>query len=249
MKNLSKFSGSLAVAAVILATSSEAAAGPLDFDRNNFFIISAERMFGFSYSSVKVETGDVTSTQKTTAFSLLTPAGGALSTPSIGLHYSVIPALTIGANLGLSRTSPSTTVETPKETKDTDGDPTTNLLFGPRVGYIFGFSNAFYLWARGGITYARSSTSSETTDATTGKVTASADTTTSIVALSLDPMFVVTPVNRFGIMFGPVFDVGLSASTKTESTVVSGSSSKTDSTTQDFSPLNIGLQFGLVGYI
>ncbi|MCU0657754.1 MAG: hypothetical protein MUF64_21575 [Polyangiaceae bacterium] len=247
MKNLLKPLLATAVASCLFGISSEAAAGPLDFDRNSFFILSAERMFGFNYSSTKTEetagNTTTTTTDASTGIGLLSPSGGnPFSTPSLGLHYSVIPALTVGASLGLTRISTSTTSEQGGTKVETEGDPTTTILFAPRVGYIFGFTNAVYLWARGGISYYRSSTSSEET---VGNNKTTTESTNSGLALSLDPMLVITPVNRFGITLGPVFDIGLSGADKTET----NSGSTTTTTERDVKTSNYGLQFGILGYL
>ena len=80
MKNLLKPLLAVAVASSLFGISSEAAAGPLDFDRDSFFIVSAERMFGFNYTSTKtdVTVGNSTSTftNNATGVSLLAPTGG-----------------------------------------------------------------------------------------------------------------------------------------------------------------------------
>jgi hypothetical protein len=251
MKNLLKPLLATAVASCLFGISSEAAAGPLDFDRDSFFIVSAERMFGVGFSSTKSEVPEGnqtrTTTDSTTGVGLLAPAStNPYNTPLLGLHYSVIPALTVGASLGLTRVSTKTTVETNGKKEETEGDPTTGIIFAPRVGYILGFSNSFYLWARGGITYFQASSSGENS---TGTQTTKTESTVSALAFSLDPMFVVTPVNRFGFMFGPVLDLGLSGKSKTETTTTIGSTSNTETRETDRKINNFGLQIGIVGYI
>lgn len=247
MKNLLKSSLAVAVASCLFGISSEAAAGPLDFDRDSFFIVTGERLFGFDYSSTKtdVTAGNTTTTRtdKATSFSLLSPSGNnPYNAPSVGLHYSVIPALTIGAQLGLVRSSSTNSSEANGKTVESDGPTSSGFLFAPRIGYIIGPSNAFYIWARGGITYFQGSSSIETS---TNNVVTKSENTRSGLALSIDPMFVVTPVNRFGIMFGPVLDLGLSGKDKTETTT----GSTTNSQENDSKITNFGFQFGLLGYI
>lgn len=247
MKNLLKPLLATAVASCLFGISSEAAAGPLDFDRDSFFIVSGERMFGVGVSSTKSEVTQggqtSTTTNSTTGVGLLAPAStNPYNTPLLGLHYSVIPALTLGASLGLTRVSTKTTTEAGGTKTEVEGDPTTGILFAPRVGYILGFSNSFYLWARGGITYYQASSSGETG---TGAQLTKTESSTSALAFSLDPMFVVTPVNRFGFMFGPVLDLGLSGKIKTESTT--GTTTTTNEI--DSKTTNFGLQIGIVGYI
>jgi hypothetical protein len=247
MKNLLKPLLAASVASCLFGTTREAAAGPLDFDRNNFFIATGERMFGLGLSSTKTEVtaGNTTTTITTsdTGIGLLTPAANnPFNTPALGLHYSVIPALTLGASLGLTRLTSKTTTEIGSNKTETKGDPTTTLLLAPRVGYIFFFSNAFYLWARGGISYYQSSSSGEQT---VGTQTTKTESTTSALALSLDPMFVFTPVARFGFLFGPVLDYGVSGKSKTETTI----GTNTTPNEVDFKTTNFGFQFGLMGYI
>jgi hypothetical protein len=247
MKNLLKPLLAASVASCLFGATREAAAGPLDFDRNSFFIATGERMFGVGLSSTKTEitvgNTTATTTQSTTGIGLLAPAANnPFNTPTLGLHYSVIPALTLGASLGLTRTSSKTTVETGGTKTEKEGDPTTTLLFAPRVGYIFFFSNAFYLWARGGISYYQTSSSGEETN---GTQTIKTSSSTSALALSLDPMFVFTPVARFGFLFGPVLDYGVSGKDKTETTIGTNTTTKE----VDFKTTNFGFQVGLMGYI
>ena len=215
----------LATASCLLATAAPAVAGPLDFDHQQALIITAERLFGYSYSSTK-DAGDNKSIDSN--FSLLAPSGGAgaaYGAPTIGVHYPVIPALTLGLNLGLVRTGGS--IE-PKGGTSQDKDSSLGILLAPRVGYVLGINEGAYIWLRAGISYYRSSTGDD--DKT--KVV------TSGVGLSADPMFVLTPVNHFGIMVGPVVDYPLSGSTKVG-----------DGNSADLTITNFGLQFGLLGYL
>lgn len=244
MKN-SKLLLSLAAVGGLLGSTSEASAGKLDFDRDSFFVVSADRTFGFSYAQDKSETTQgsttITSTRKSTDVSLLIPNGGSpYNVPQFSLHYSVIPALTLGAGLGFRRSSGEATIEGGGQSTTVEGTPVTTFVIAPRVGYIFGFSNAFYLWARAGITYYN--TSSESKDAKTNSTTKSSD---SGLALSVEPMFVFTPVNRLGISFGPVLDLGLTGKDKNETT--SGGTTTTVET--DHKTTGFGLQIGLLGYI
>lgn len=251
MKNLLKPLLATAVASCLFGISSEAAAGPLDFDRDSFFIVSAERMFGVGFSSTKTEFTEgnqtTTVTRSETGVGLLAPTGtNPYNTPLLGLHYAVIPALTVGASLGLTRVSSKTTTETNGPKTEDEDDPKTGILFAPRVGYIFGFSNSFFLWARGGITYFQSSSGGESKEA---NVTTKTEKSNSALAFSLDPMFVVTPVNRFGFMFGPVLDFGISGKDKTETTTTTNSTTTTETKENDSKITNFGLQIGIVGYI
>ncbi|MCS6898749.1 MAG: hypothetical protein RMJ98_04990 [Myxococcales bacterium] len=247
MKNLFKPLLPVTVALGLSSATREAAAGPLDFDRGNFLIATGERMFGFGLTSTTTEisVGNQISrtTQSDTGIGLLVPAGGnAANTPTLGLHYAVIPALTLGASLGLTRTSSKVTTEVGGKSETKEGDPTTGILLAPRVGYIFFFSEAFYLWARGGVSYYQTSTSKEET---AGTQTTKTSQSTSATMLSLDPMFVFTPVARFGFMFGPVLDYGVSGKNKVETTV----GSTTNTQELDFKTTNFSFQFGLMGYI
>ncbi|RYE80358.1 MAG: hypothetical protein EOO74_02250 [Myxococcales bacterium] len=225
MTTFSRFSALSAVAAAAAALLSpsvaEAAGG--DFDTQPNLIITAERLFGYSYSSTNLP-GDSKSTDSN--FSLLIPSGGAGSVyggPSVGVHYPIIPQLTLGAQLGLLYTSGTNKVGDVSKDKDS----TFGFLLAPRVGYILGINPGAYIWLRGGLSYFRSSTGGEDDK----------DTVYSGLAVSIDPMVVITPVNHFGITIGPTVDLPLTGSSKTGDTSV------------DVTTTQIGLQFGLLGYL
>jgi hypothetical protein len=73
-------------------------------------------------------------------------------------------------------------------------DGPSGVLFAPRVGYAFEFSNSFGFWPRGGLTYRNFSAGNNRDEE---------------LALTLEGMFYGSPVNHFAFIFGPAFDIGL----------------------------------------
>lgn len=223
LSRLSVLSAAAAAAAALLSPARAEAAGG-DFDVQQNLIITGERLFGYSYTSTK---GPQDSKNVDSNFSLLVPSGGggdatAYTGPSVGIHYPVIPQLTVGAQLGLLYAGGSTK----QGDVSKDKDSTFAFYLAPRVGYILGINPGAYIWLRGGVSYFNASTGD-----------GDQEFTRSGFGVTIDPMFVLTPVNHFGITLGPTVDLPLSGSHKSGDTSV-------DHTTTQF-----GLQFGLLGYL
>lgn len=224
------------LSAVVAAPSALAA----DMGSAGTIYIGAERMFGLSFNHEKREPAGGTVTNSHTDIGLLWNPGlnSPYTIPRMGIDFAVIDNLTVGAGLGFWTSSSSTKTETGGTTVDQDGDTTTAVLFSPRVGYMIGLSDRLGIWLRGGFTYFSISSSSPERNGT--KTTSSSNG----LAFSLDPIFVVSPVEHFGFFGGLMVDLPLSGKVKGETTT--GGSTTTNETDTKFQ--NIGLNFGILGY-
>jgi hypothetical protein len=230
------------LSAVVAAPSALAA----DLGASGTIYLGAERMFGVSANSFKVDR-DGTSTYSNTDIGLLWTSSHTLgdnatpspyTVPRIGFDYAIIPNLTIGGALGFASSSVSIKSERNGATVTQDGDTVTAFLISPRVGYIIGISDSVGIWLRGGFTYFNLSDK--------GPEVNGRKSTNSVngFAFSLDPILVLSPVDHFGFFGGIMVDLPLSGTLKNE-TVQPG---RTDSVSYDAKATNLGLNFGLLGY-
>jgi len=203
------------------------------------FALSADRLTGISHTSIKTEEGDVTETSSMTTITLLTNTLGtrvsAYSSPRVGGDYFVIDGLSLGAAIGLIHTSSSEELEMDGTSIEEDGPSMTGFLIYPRVGYALMFQDNLGFWPRGGITYASASSTFELPNDDEVKQSQSA------LALSLEALFVFSPVPHVAFTGGPTLDLGLSGSYENDPAVG-------DTVEQDIKATDIGLQLGITAF-
>jgi hypothetical protein len=217
------------------------------------FILSADRLFGLSFWSWKTDRDNgVTATLSGTSINLLSGSdmnidrdGFAIpspySTARLGFDYVVASNITLGGSLGFVSRSGTDEVDNNGETNSNDLPSIIEFIVNPRFGYALVINPTVALWFRGGITYF--SEHAELKE-TRGTATFTSSLSLNGFALSLDPQLVITPVPHFGLTLGPVADIPLSGTTKTE---VSGAATGSQEHTSKIT--NFGLTFGLLGYI
>ncbi len=167
------------------------------------------------------------------------PGGGGLAAPGLmiprlALDFFVVESVSIGGSL-MYFTS-SSEVET--DAGSSDGPTNSTFVISPRVGYAMAFDETFSLWPRAGITYLSSKTETTTTGATGSSTSTS---TFSGMALTVEAMVGISPIENFAILAGPYVDYGLSGTVKDEP--ASGSSTETDAKVTSY-----GLTVGILGY-
>jgi hypothetical protein len=167
--------------------------------------------------------------------------------PRLGFDYVLLPHLTIGGNAVFYATlgSGGNVCNGAMCNNPTGGNGSGNV-FGivPRVGYVLGLSNLFSLWLRGGVHYYHEHTSTPVPNGgCAGNY--SDDGNLELFGLTLDPQFVITPVNHFGFMLGPTVDWGFAGSVSTD--VPNGCNARTI-TSYGLAGLNVGLNGGLMGW-
>ena len=116
----------------------------------------------------------------------------------------------------------------------------TVLAFAPRIGYAMALTPLIAFWPRGGITYY--SIKSERTSQPPTPVTTK--NTISGVGLNLEPMFVFSPADHFGIIAGPVIDIPLSGTSSSTQTPRARNPGPDDK----IKFANYGITVGLLGY-
>jgi hypothetical protein len=225
--------------------------------RGPHFVISAERLTSIlSWSQGSKSTGTFTDPATGTSFTStnegeesgtdvsLLSAGGFLdnpfSLPRVGFDYMFSNGLTIGGSLSYVVTSGESEDKDSDGTTRTEDRPTVDIfLLAPRLGMFLGATPKLGIWLRGGIT--RWALSSERDrdngDGTTTRTTYAA----TLVAVTLDPQLVISPVPHVGITVGPTLDIGVSGSAET-----TGSSSTSGSVDTELTASSYGVTAGLV---
>lgn len=166
-----------------------------DFLGKGSLIIGAERVFGFSSSSLKPKDYDAI---KTTQWGILW-GGGATNVfqiPRMAIDYVAFDQVTFGGSLGIAHTStttPGTTTGTITIPESTDSQ--TNWIFAPRAGYIFGGKGVLSLWVRAGFSV---------WSMPTGGMNSAWGT-----ALNFEPEIIISPWKHVGVYLGGVVDFGL----------------------------------------
>jgi hypothetical protein len=228
------------------AQAQEAAALGSSFARAGTVAIGAERMFGFSRSSLTVQQeqppSDTEATTTLNRFSLLGRTAfspqfpSPYSTPRFGIDFFPIDGLSFGGSLTYVTESGETETETPAGSQTEDTDPGSGFLISPRVGYGLMFSEVFGIWPRGGITYF---TAGEENKNAAGQTTS--ESTIKGLAATIEVPLIISPVDHVGFTIGPTLDIPLSGSSETDPT------DPADATTEfDVKFMDIGVHAGLL---
>jgi hypothetical protein len=124
------------------------------------------------------------------------------SVPFVAAHGVVGSGLTFGGGIGYQTDSQKDGLLT----KDVSA-----LSVAPRVGYIVDLGSVVSIWIRVGVTYSSQTTErSSECPPNTFCTPQSLKQTRSMFDLSLDPMFVFSPLPHLGLLLGPTIDVALS---------------------------------------
>lgn len=186
----------LGVLAGLALTSSAAVAA--DFAEQGEFIVSGDRLVGFTHSSQSVDPdlpgqNDIDTNYDN--FALLGQSemtGGftsPYSIPRVSFDYFVIDGLTIGGSLVFDTLS----VNGDNNVGDYDA---TLFALAPRIGYAFMFSDVAGFWPRGGFTFYHLSEDVQNSSETG-------------FGFNLDFPFVFVPAEHTAILVGPAIDLGL----------------------------------------
>lgn len=231
-----------AFAVFAFSSSAFAQKTPAGMGTQGSLTVSADRLFGVLFSSTYIETKGTPSSETSVRSTDIIIVNGRAKTagPRVGLDYTVIPNLTVGAAFGIGFGSTSVKDKKGSEENSKDGASSFDVLLAPRVGYLIDFSDNLGLWPRAGITFFRSSTQEDDKDAK-GTTITQKDTFQQISA-TLDVPLVIAPADHFAFTAGPFLDFPLTSSGKRE---------ETGKPSQDLDPApkvtNLGLAFGLLG--
>jgi hypothetical protein len=212
-------------------------------------VLSADRLFGLSFSSISTEpgTGGGKTTDSRTSIALLWPPLTAVSyspyqIPHASLDFIVPGGLSVGGSLGFISGSGTRKTEAANggASVERDDPSITILTFAPRVGYALGLAPSIVFWPRGGITFYSIKQDSTTT---LGMQSVTTKNTISGLGLNLEANVVLMVAEHFGIIGGPVLDIPLSGTSSTEVTPQTGPAPADDKV--KFT--NYGLAIGLLG--
>jgi hypothetical protein len=172
-------------AAVVLAASAASADPRLGYKGDA--ALSADRIMGITWSRRHRELGNQSQNDNVTGVTFMwrgdvqpTP----FEAPRLSFDYFVIDSLNIGGTVGYASYG--------------DDADEAHFLLAPRVGYLFGISDAWGFWLRGGLTY--------------HSVSRPGNGDEDGFAFTAEGMFTVTPVDHFGFVFGPTFDMDFTGS-------------------------------------
>lgn len=222
-------SAAVALASLLALGSADAQDRP--FGATGQMILSADRLFGLHFWSVKTEQNAMganpasTITLSGTDIDLLwgTSFGGGSAIaagsadvyqiPRLAFDYVFGPGITVGGALGYLHRAGSSSTTTNSTTVSRDQPSANGFLLSPRGGYALALNPLLAIWLRAGISYF--SLSDEGTN--------NAGTTTTKhnlhgFSLGLDPQLVITPIANAGFMVGPIADIPLSGNFNTEQT-------------------------------
>jgi hypothetical protein len=229
-RRLGWYASSVLGLSLLLATVQRAVAAPA-FGEAGRFALTAEDVTGYSFRSLKYwDRNDRTVEYSRSAFSFALASGGV----RLGLHYFVIPGLSLGGTVGYESVSGSNTYQDNPGTWSTDVPTNNHFVLAPKVGYVLMFTDVVGFWFRAGLGYERFKLRASEGDSRDYY-------RESFLMASADILFVCSPIPHFGLFVGPTGDRSLV-----------GSHFVRDVTNGDYSNdsrfWRLGLTSGLIGY-
>jgi hypothetical protein len=218
----------------MLAGERAASAQTQQFGDQRQLVITAENLFGFSMERHGENENNIEQSRTYNQFSVL--GRHALSPtargPWVGAHYFIIPNLSLGATLAFQSGGGSATVSSAGRTVTQDADSTFAFIFLPKVGYTLMFNEIIGFWFRGGPGFMSASTSDPDSDRGSSQTR---------WFLSVDALFVVTPVQYFGFYAGPQANISFAGTNSDRQ--VNGVTTSWDASFRSFS-----IDAGMFGY-
>jgi hypothetical protein len=217
-----KWIGALVVLGVTLGSSS-AFAQMENFGKKGSVGLSAERLFALFYTA-KLSLEDGQGRSHNHSYSgvgfgwAANSAYDPFNTPRFGIDYFVIDSLSIGGGLGYA-----------KFTDDDGNADYTQFLLAPRVGYWIPIGGVVGFWPRGGFTYHSRDPDGDNNNE-------------SGLALTLEGMFGIGPVEHFAFLVGPTLDLDFIGSHQ-----CNGAAGREDDCKWRYS--SFGIQVGLMGWL
>lgn len=213
-----------------LTTDAFAAPPPVDG-----LTVGLERTFGLSIGSRSYRAGGADVTHSSTGFSLglggfsMGVAGNATllpiyNRPRLSVDYVMKNAVTFGGAIGFATGTYSTESEVGNTSVTVNAPDATMFLIAPRGGYMFGLTEHFAIWPRGGFSFVGVSMDDNDAD----------DPAATAWALSVDVPFLYA-IGPMGAFLAPSLDLGLGGS------IDVGNAEPSTSVTE------FGIQFGFFG--
>lgn len=177
--------------------------------------VGLERTFGFSLASRSYRAGGADVSHSSVGFSLglagfsMGVGGNAAvlpvyNRPRLSVDYVMNNALSLGGAIGFATGTYSTESEVGNTSVKVDAPDATMFLLAPRAGYMFGLTEHFAIWPRGGFTFVGISMDDNDDDTDD-------DPSATAWALSVDVPFVYA-IGPMGAFLAPSFDLGLGGS-------------------------------------
>jgi hypothetical protein len=252
--------GLLAVLAAVVLTWSphaDAAGDANGFGQKHQLIFTADRLVPvLSFTRVSVDSNpnpNTTQTQSTSGsnFSLLWGSNFYLennihSLPRVAVDFTVIEHLTIGGAIAIAfgvGGTVTTETETGGTRRTVERDAPRATVFGiaPRVGYIIPLGDSLALWPRGGFAFYSVRFKQEFDQ---NNNTISQSRGDSVFSLDLDPQLAIVPFEHFYFSLGPLVNIPITGTRKTETTT----NSQTTSVSNDMSIFQFGITASLGGF-
>jgi hypothetical protein len=232
----------VAAAGLLLAAKPAWAQGQVRFGEARQMAITAENLFGLSSESMTVkypppplDVGDASDTSTRIGFLFGSHQGGRVpSGLRIGVHYFIIPSLSVGGTVGIESRDGSISYRdqqtgvTVSRSKQSD----TSFVFLPKVGYALMFSDVLGFWFRGGVGYANDTVHNDVDPA---------HESTSFWLVSAEALFVVAPLPHFGFYVGPSAELSFHGS-------FDNTNNQGVTTSYSASYQRFALDTGLIGY-
>jgi hypothetical protein len=213
-----------------------------EFGEQGHVAFSAERLFGVHgthvYEELDPHAVDGTQEVEDDYIGLsfgwrgpVSPQSSPFDTPRLAFDYFIIDRLSVGGSIAYASGSDDSGDFSPAGLAVPVGSGPSDysaFLFAPRAGYALMFSDWVGIWPRLGLTYHTFSVSNIFSE--------------DGLALSIEAMFVLAPVEGFGILIGPTADFDLFGSRDYEAAWSGGNN-------VDRSYRTFGLQVGLMAWL
>jgi hypothetical protein len=199
-----------ALAAPTARAEDETAKPSSPFRPRHGVLLSAERLFGFTYLSRSEDqpnagngTGTPTIDTSGTTFGPLGPAAttALYSSPRLAFDAQVWRGFTAGAAISYFRISVKRTIDGAGVFTNSSTSTLSAVVLAPRVGYLAPLTASVALWPRVGFTYFRAWTSSNGSQ------------TLGLYALTLEVPLAFRLTEHVLLLAGPTLDLGLAGTT------------------------------------
>jgi hypothetical protein len=227
---------------LVAKPASAQAAGQGRFGEARQMAITAENLLGFSSETVTrhdqppAPFSDDSNT--TTRIGFLFGSHDGSTVPSgvrVGVHYFIIPSLSLGGTVGFESRGGSVSVRDPQTgatvSQSKQGD--TAFVFLPKVGYALMLSDVLGFWFRGGLGYATNTLHPQAANP--------GHESLSFWLASAEALFVVTPLPHFGFYVGPGAEMSFSGT-------FSDTNPQGVTTSYSASYQRFAIDTGLIGY-
>jgi hypothetical protein len=232
-----RVAAALALAFMFVAVPARAEKPPAAFGASGQLIVSADRMFGLSFATVKTVDGttSTTDTVSSTDVSAFWVPGATTpyELPRVSFDYVAALGITVGGSVGFFSQSSKQTSQGAGISSRGDGPSASGFQLAPRIGYVLPLSGVVAFWPRAGVTYYRLASES---------ANGLLKTTMNGLGVNVESTFAFSIIPGFAVIAGPVLDLPISGSLHLETPAQPARPDDKHKFT------NWGLALGLLGY-